>query len=256
MEHRPNFEPTSGPLGRSRISAEYPDSSRFAATGTLIDLNLDEGVVRTNSRPQVRVGDGVRLRIRLPDLVDFDVAAQVVWVRPWPSAEGPAGFGARLSTVSLPIRMALRRWLQEHQEGEDSRLEVESSPKYSVECEQGRLRIQLHGILEGPESQALCDTVMRLLDDSRPSLVYIDARELRACPEDSLSRFGRWFQQLGRQSGFMGVLFASCAVARLQMRRLARESGIGNSLVSFESETDARLFWDELSTSGIAERVA
>jgi hypothetical protein len=192
------------------------------------------------------VGTGIRIRFRLPGRVDIELLARVRWARAATATE-PVGFGVEFVGLGLAEEKALREFV-DGGELTASALPVTVTERYAVQAEGNTLRVWINGSLEVVESKDLGHSITLFLEKrSRADLrLFIDATRMVPCSDESLEEFRRWMQRLRGCGNLAGIVIARHAVAMLQMRRLARETGVGDSLACFTSAREGERFWTEL----------
>ncbi len=127
-------------------------------------------------------------------------------------------------------------------------LEAELSVKYRVDREQGALMIWMAGYLTENESAQLAAEIARQrrrVSASSPC-VYINASRFAASSRASLDNIKGGLRALSDLPNLVGILVEGSSVARMQVRRLVRDAGLGESLICFADEGEALSAWAKL----------
>jgi hypothetical protein len=203
-------------------------------------------------RPPLRlgVGDGMRLRFRPCGSIEVAVYARVRWRREAPDDEGFLGYGVEFQGVDRGVQMVLAD-ATARLAGQPEQAKVAGSlqEKYSVQTEPGRVLLRIQGCLEPDEARDLRYLLSSRLDGMGRSLsAYVDAGEARPASELTLVELRRILESLGTRRQLCGVLLAKSAITMMQLRRVAREGGVGDVLACFEDEHEAQRFWQEIAS--------
>lgn len=199
------------------------------------------------------VGEGVRVKLRIPVLFEQELRGRIASVQSGKFSSNRGEIGIEVLELPLSVRRIVTRYLgMLSTSGRDDATMVTIIPKYFVWTKLCQLRIWIDGILDAIECQRLCALVSHAVDQSHRAhlFAYIDAADMKPCSTESQMFMKRCFALLGLQLDFLGVMHVKCGAARLQLRRLAREAGIGDRLACFECRTDAELFWRQVSEGG------
>lgn len=213
------------------------------------DISVSGAFIATNE-VTLSVGTGLRLAFALPQGFRVNAFGRIVWVRPKAGAAGPAGYGIQFYGLDDVNREFIEYHLQFAKHGQNTpvaggRIET----RFEV-CEQGdnQIFIRMAGTLVPLEAENLEEAVCRKLAELKgsPLFAYIDVRDLGACSKASLDRVRAWLERLRGDRELLGVLVGGNSIGVVQVRRLAREAGIADSLMMFAAEREAREFWHNL----------
>lgn len=212
-------------------------------------LNVSEAgaFVAVNGECRDVTGEVLRLTFKLPGGPELRVTGRVRWCRGRPNEDGPAGYGVEFAELDERQREVLAAYAATRRDT-PTRLSAGVANAYRVSAGPRQIRIELDGYLNPQESRTLAGDVRRGVESmvDRPVLAHIDARRFRPCPESSLPILRETFRSLGRCGPILGVLLGPRSVGMLQLKRLAREAGVGNALAAFEDEQEASSFWRQL----------
>lgn len=226
------------------------DGNDATYTGRLRNVSTGGAFIRVSLHELPTVGEGIRVRFRLPGQLELDLYGKVRWRRECATTEGSIGFGVEFCGLGRTEQKAIMRYVEQQDDSAPS-VPVIVTEKYAVQSEGNTLRVWLSGALELAESRDLSRIVMNAVaqNQGKDLLVFIDGSRVLPCSEGSLQEMRWWMQQLTRCRSVAGVLVANNSIAMLQLRRLAREAGVGDLLVSFENSTEAEIFWQEIEQS-------
>jgi hypothetical protein len=234
------------PLDSEAVLSTDPWTCR----GEMRDISV-AGAFVTTPAPLPTVGQGVRIEFRLPGGPDLSLCATVRWVRPTENDLGSGGFGVQFLGVGRTEQSVLNEFVgREIGEQRPSALHATAVEKFLIEVQGDTVRFRLCGTLREEEGRELLEQTRRqlTLQFTGRLLTYIDAGHLVPCPDESLGALKRWLICFREQKAFYGVIVVKSAVATLQIRRLAREVGIAESLACFDDEAQAMPFWNDIRT--------
>lgn len=218
-------------------------------TGLIVDISEGGAFVAIENPSSVSLNDGLRLRFSLPGSVALSVFAKVQWVREEAAGDKPKGIGVLFIGLGRTERQTIAKLVQQNevqQSGPDVAVRV--SRKYTVQITDDTLWIRLNGYLSAEECQGLCDIMGEQIDrlEGQILLTLLDATHFSACPEESLPFLRKCLAKLGGRGPSFSVMIGTGSVAMLQMRRLAREAGVADSIACFENENEALPFWQQI----------
>jgi Tfp pilus assembly protein PilZ len=219
----------------------------FARRAQVLNVSEAGAFVAVEGECRDVTGEVLRLTFRLPGGPELRVAARVRWCRGRPDEDGPAGYGVEFAELDKRQREVLAAYAATRHDATTC-LSAGVANAFRVSAGPRQLRIELDGYLSPQESRTLAGDVERGVESmvDSPVLAHIDARRFRPCPESSLPILRETFRSLGRRGPVLGVLLGPRSVGMLQLKRLAREAGVGNALAAFEDEQEASSFWRQL----------
>lgn len=227
-----------------------------ARTGELRDLSC-AGAFVASSPVGVQEGSGVRLEFTLPLGFAVSTFATVRWVRDVPSHQGPIGFGVQFFGLDGVNREFINYYLRSSSERPVTDAPVMVKDRFIVKDEgRNRMLIRMLGSLTPVESEALLACINDQLAKNNPTelFAYIDVRELGACCKATLDPMRTWLKHLGERRHFAALLVGPESIGAVQMRRLAREAGVADSVLAFTDELEANKFWQSLERDFAAMR--
>jgi hypothetical protein len=212
----------------------------------LRDVSLNGAFVAV-STVTLSVGAGLRVEFTLPQGFRVTAFGRIAWLRQVPDDRGPAGYGIQFYGLDDVNREFIQYYLELARVGGcgpiaggriETRFEV-------TDPADNQLRVRLTGTLLPLEADSLEEAVCRKLARLRRGqlFVYIDARDLAACPKASLEHIRAWLERLRFNRTVLGVLVGGNTIGVVQLRRLAREAGIADSLIMFDNRAEADEFW-------------
>jgi len=228
-----------------RVAVDTPADVQIddvSFTGHIANVSPGGALVTMNDDRVPKVGSGVRVRFRLPGHVELEVLARVRWTR-----KDPVSFGIEFFGLGQAETNALRQFV-EGKVPTSSNVHAAITERYAVEGRGNALKVWVNGSLEVIESKDLGESVVAILQTKKSAdlHVFIDATRMSPCSDESLEEFKRWMLRLRACRSVIGIVVAPHAVSMLQMRRLAREAGVGDSLACFTNARDGERFWGEL----------
>lgn len=239
-------------FGEARVTDRseqlYGELRNVSAGGAFVYIPL-------GALPQV--GAGVRARFRVAVGVEIDCCAKVLWARERADATGPRGCGIEFQHMGHAEKRALAGMVSEAG-SEQAGVVAQLESKYTVDARGGQVRITVGGVLNGTEAHDLLCSLSRALNRAvglGHLAVYCDARALMPCPDESLVGLRACFSCLAEQKELIGLLHVEHSVTMLQMRRLAREAGLGETLVCFNNAQEAAYFWAQITSPRSGEYV-
>lgn len=213
--------------------------------------NLSErGVLVAVAPPlHLKEGDGARLRLRPPGFAEIAAYAHVRWKREHTAGAEPTGYGMEFHGLDRSQQTILAE-LVRSPKGFD-RTPIWMNERYSVRTEDDRIWIRFAGSLEVDEARGLRAVIVSKLGQlsNRNVLAYFDASQARPCDAAALVELRRCLSALAERRSLCGLILARSPVAMMQLRRLAREVGVGDMLVCFEDEFEALRFWQNIATT-------
>lgn len=236
-------EVSMAPCFGIRSDATIRDGHR-ASRAQILNVSETGAFVAVDGECRDDTGDVLRLVFHLPDGPELRITARVRWCRKQPNENGPAGSSVEFVELDKREQDALAAYSRVRQNA-DSRILAGVANAFRVSAGPRLLQIELDGYLNPQESRTLADDVRRGVESivRRPVLAHIDARRFAPCPESSLPSLLEAFRSLGQDGSVLGVLLGPRSVGMLQLKRLAREAGIGDALAAFEEEEEAFSFW-------------
>jgi len=224
-------------------------ASEWTWQGEIQNISLGGAFVATDM-PSPTLGLGVRLDFRLPVGANLSLCASVKWIRADESAEGPRGFGVQFVGTGRTEEKVLAGYVAGARGRGDTSdtFHAKIAERFMVETEGETIWIRMCGVLRSEESKELLVQIKQQMAQTGPGklLTYIDAKELGPCSDESLAYVKEWFSACLEHEPFYAVAVIRNAITTLQLRRLAREVGIANSMACFDDEADAMPFWKEI----------
>lgn len=220
--------------------------------GTLFDINPGHAVLSVSGNGSMVVGEGIRVRFRPPDLSRLDLFGRIKWIREPDDAGAEPKYGVELPEIEESERKAITSYLKDDRGASAAArrgLPVEIEEKFTVQQAAGRLWIWLNGFLNPADSQQLrlaIDEEIRSLGRN-PLLVFLDARQLLACPEESLEEIRRCFANMSTRETFLCIVLIFNPVAMLQMRRIAQLASSRDAFVYFNEAQQATAYWRRMT---------
>jgi hypothetical protein len=222
----------------------------------LRDVSLNGAFVAV-SPVTLSVGAGLRVEFTLPQGFRVSAFGRVAWLRQIPDDRGPAGYGIQFYGLDDINREFIQYSLDLARAGGGAPIaggRIETRFEVTDPAD-NQLRVRLTGTLLPLEADSLEEAVCRKLSRLRRGqiFVYIDARDLAACPKASLEHIRAWLERLRFNRAVLGVLVGGNTIGVVQVRRLAREAGIADSLIMFDNRGEADEFWHSIvsaSSSG------
>ncbi len=236
--------PTEGDDANERRSALV--DRKETTRGRLYDIGPGHAVLSVGGNNAMVVGEGVRLRFRLPDRSQLDLFGRIKWIREPDVLETESKYGVELPEIEETAREEITVYLKENRgAAKKTGLPVEIDEKFKVQQASGRLWIWLNGFLNPAESRQLHRRIdEEILSVGRdPLLVFLDARQLLACPEESLEEVQQCFASMSARETFLCIVLIFNPVAMLQMRRIAQLAGDRNAFVYFNEAQQATAYW-------------
>jgi len=217
-----------------------PDEPEFVRQkGFLARVHRDGAVLLKDPQtPKDGYAGGLRLKFRLPIGFWLAVTARVL-------GRSPEGDGWDLAFVSTTP--AEREMLASHVaivSDPRERYAVELETIYEVRAGPGSVMILLAGLLGDQDAADLADALMQLRAKRLP-LVLLNAAGFGTSAAGALLHLRRGLEAL-RHDEVAGVFTTPSSVADGQLRRVIREAGLAEALVSFSDVGEARRFWKGL----------
>lgn len=226
----------------------------FVGEGQLHQLSRDSAYIAIDL-PKPILGHGLRLSMTLRPGGKLELLGRVKRIRGTSSITEPRGVEVSFVSPSPFDVRGLEIYLDAvlRQAAPPDPVRVAVAERFAVETSEDLLRIRLCGLLKSECSQELSRQVQANVLARPPgrTVVYIDGVNLLACPEDSLAHVREWMAALHARRPFYAVAVVPNAVASLQIRRLTRETGIGDEVAFFDNENDALSFLSELRGSSL-----
>ncbi len=220
-----------------------------AQRAELRDISLSGAFIATTPAT-LSQGAGLRVEFTLPQGFRVNAFGRIAWSRDREDAQGPAGYGIQFYGLDDVNREFIQYYLELAQRGERGPIgggRIETRFEVSERAE-NQLYVRMTGSLIPLEADSLEEVVCRKLARMRRGqlLVYIDARDLGACPKASLDHVRAWLERLRFNHQVLGVMLGGSSIGVVQVRRLAREAGIADSLIMFTDKEEAEEFWRTL----------
>lgn len=215
----------------------------------LRDVSLNGAFVAV-SPVTLSVGAGLRVEFTLPQGFRVSAFGRIAWLRQLPDDRGAAGYGIQFYGLDDINREFIQYYLELARAGGGAPIaggRIETRFEVTDPAD-NQLRIRLTGTLLPLEADSLEEAVCRKLNRLRrgQTFVYIDARDLAACPKASLEHIRAWLERLRFNRTVLGVLVGGSTIGVVQVRRLAREAGVADSLIMFDNRAEADEFWQSI----------
>jgi hypothetical protein len=248
-----------GRAGRSDAGEGVKDPVESAGTildrkeafrGTIFDIGPGSAVLTTDGNASLAMGEGLRLRFRLLDPSYLDLFGRIKWIRNAENAQENRKYGVEFPEIGRPEQDAITLYLRETRGVSRKKgLPVEIEEKFKVQHASGRLLIWLNGFLIPSESRQLR---LRVQEEVRsagraPLLVFLDARRLLACPEESLEEVRDCFAAMKERESFLCIVLVFNPVAMLQIRRIAQLANAGEAFAYFNDARQATACWRKMT---------
>lgn len=209
------------------------------------NLSVGGAFVRVRTLDELPpVGTALRMKLRLP--VGYWLCGTAV-VR-WLNAEVRApGYGVEFDLLGEHDKLFIKTHL-EAVLASGAPLIADWALKFRVDRDERAVVIWLNGHLTESESEELAQEILRQrgrLETDRPCL-YLNAGRFAASSRLALDHLIAGLRSFAELPHLVGILVESSSVARAQMRRVVRDAGLGEALISYTSEEDASLAWAAL----------
>ena len=221
-----------------------------------LELHTNGGLLVCSGELDLRAGDGVSVTLHLSSGAKICLAAQVSCLRVI-NATGKLGAWIEYTGLGAVERREFLRWQQNiKRERGSSCVCVEVERKYRVRRSGSALSVWIGGLLEASEARALCETVMSEVEsDERDMLaLMLDIGEIAPMSGEALRGTRRWLRYLAHARAPIGVLIGRSSAGYVQLRRVLREVGLDELLVSFDVLEAALPSWELLLDQIVAER--
>lgn len=220
-----------------------------------LELHTNGGLLVCSGELDLRAGDGVSVTLHLSSGAKICLAAQVSSLRPINEA-GKLGAWIEYTGLGAVERREFLRWQQNIKREQGSSVCVEVERKYRVRRSGDALSVWISGQLEVGEARALCETVLRKLEDEERGMLalLLDISEVAPMSGDALRGTRRWLRHLAHTRAPLGVLVGRSSAGYVQLRRVLREVGLDELLVSFDLLEAALPSWELLLDQIVTER--
>jgi hypothetical protein len=237
-----------------RVAVTVPTSLTTSAgaptrDGTLCNLSLGGAFVSLPVGQHPPVGSGLLMTFRMPSGFHVRAYAKVVWSDAGTDAAGP-GVGVQF----LGLDGINREFISHHlasAKGDDAPISAEVVERYCVLMLGERLCVHLRAALTPSECEILDSLVAeRLKEQTRDRLIiYLEAQLRAPSSKETLQILRRCLARFARYPQIRGVLVGAESTGMVQLRRLTRDVGIADSLVSFEEPDIAHRFCAEMEAT-------
>lgn len=221
-----------------------------------LELHTNGGLLVCSGELDLRAGDGVSVTLHLSSGTKICLAAQVSCLRVINEA-GKLGAWIEYTGLGAVERREFLRWQQNiKRERGSSCVCVEVERKYRVRRSGDALSVWIGGLLEAGEARALCEVVMSKIEAEERGMLalMLDIGELAPMSGDALRGTRRWLRHLAHTRAPLGVLIGRSSAGYVQMRRVLREVGLDELLVSFDELEAALPSWELLLDQIVGER--
>ncbi|MBN1961153.1 MAG: PilZ domain-containing protein [Deltaproteobacteria bacterium] len=251
----------SSPKSAEKLSQHYLNVSSFINTNNLesFDIVSKEVVIKDLStigayiitqRLILSENAGLHLEFTLPQGFHLNTFCRVNRIEKISELNCVYGYGVQFCGLNDMNIDFLNYYLNLLENGQGSIVEHgRITLCYEVTTlDNNQLFISILGSLHPLESEDLEATVGRALAKlaTGPILVFIDASVIGANSRASLEFIHNWLERLRHNRQVFGVMVGHESIGFVQFRRLAREAGIADSLISFTEHANAVSFWGTL----------
>jgi hypothetical protein len=215
----------------------------------LRDISTNGAFLATSPATQP-AGSGLHLEFTLPQGFRVNAFGRIVWVRAESDDLGPSGYGVQFYGLDDVNREFIQYYLDLAKMGQGGVVATGRVETLFEVREHGsnQLHIRMTGALTPLEADSLEEVVCRKLGriKDKQLYVYIDARGLGACSKSALEHIHTWLERLRHNRQLFGVMLGGTSIGVVQVRRLAREAGIADSIMMFTEQGEAETFWGTL----------
>ncbi|MCK5690782.1 PilZ domain-containing protein [Myxococcota bacterium] len=237
-------------VGDKRFKSTVRDISKG---GVLLEIKEKLGVTR---------GTTIRLTILFTGGVQIELPGMIRWVKEDRGSRAPNQYGLQFYMLGQVEKEVIESYVAQYASG------VSESPKPTITSKdnkratqvleydfqdsvEGCAWLEIRGSVTAASARTLSAKISQWLGRLRgkQTILILDATHYQPSSEESLAILRRSFTEFSRVP-FFGALVGPSSIGMLQIRRLVRDVGIADGLVSFETTQEAQEFLLETEEFG------